>query len=50
MIGKAAALGLAKKPYTRYWIAGDDYEYGHDLADSLWKNLKNLKPGAVLVG
>lgn len=50
MIGKAAALALAKKGYTRYWIAGDDYEYGHDLAGSLWKNLKKLKPGAVLAG
>lgn len=50
MIGKAAAIALAKKPFTRYWIAGDDYEYGHDLADSLWKNLKKLKPGAVQAG
>ncbi len=31
--GKAAAQGLAKMPYTNYWIAGDDYEYGHALAD-----------------
>ncbi|MDA8305734.1 MAG: ABC transporter substrate-binding protein [Deltaproteobacteria bacterium] len=50
MIGKAAAIALAKKPYTRYWIAGDDYEYGHDLADSLWKNLKKRNPKAVLLG
>jgi len=50
MIGKAAAAGLAKKPYVKYWIAGDDYEYGHALADGVWGNLKKLKPGVELVG
>jgi branched-chain amino acid transport system substrate-binding protein len=50
MIGKAAAAGLAKRPYVKYWIAGDDYEYGHALADGVWGNLKKLKPGVELVG
>jgi len=50
MIGKAAAAGLAKRPYVKYWIAGDDYEYGHALADGVWNNLKKLKPGVELVG
>jgi len=50
MIGKAAAAGLAKKPYVKYWIAGDDYEYGHALADGVWGNLKKLKPGVELIG
>ena len=50
MIGKAAAVGLAKRPYVKYWIAGDDYEYGHALADGVWGNLKKLKPGAELIG
>ncbi|MCF6178224.1 MAG: ABC transporter substrate-binding protein [Geopsychrobacter sp.] len=50
MIGKAAAAGLAKKPYTRYWIAGDDYEYGHAVADAVWENLKQLKPEVKLLG
>ncbi|MEW6266758.1 MAG: ABC transporter substrate-binding protein [Thermodesulfobacteriota bacterium] len=44
MIGKAAAAGLAKKPWTKYWIAGDDYEYGHAVAEGIWNNLKKLKP------
>ncbi len=48
--GKAAAAALAKKPYVKYWIAGDDYEYGHSLADDLWKNLKQLKPNVELLG
>ncbi len=50
MIGKAAAVGLAKKPFIKYWIAGDDYEYGHALADGVWNNLKRLKPRVELVG
>ena len=50
LAGKAAAVGLAKKPYTRYWIAGDDYEYGHAIADGVWNNLKKMKPGVELLG
>jgi branched-chain amino acid transport system substrate-binding protein len=26
MIGKAAAVVLSKKPFTKYWLAGEDYE------------------------
>ena len=50
MAGKAAAAALAKKPYKKYWIAGDDYEYGHAIADSTWNHLKKLKPDAELLG
>jgi len=50
MAGKAAAVGLAKKPFVTYWIAGDDYEYGHAIADGVWKNLKKLKPDVKLLG
>jgi len=50
LAGKAAAVGLAQKPYMKYWIAGDDYEYGHALADGVWNNLKKMKPGVKLLG
>ncbi|MGZ3513070.1 MAG: ABC transporter substrate-binding protein [Thermodesulfobacteriota bacterium] len=50
MIGKSAAAGLAKKPFLKYWIAGDDYEYGHALADGVWNSLKKLKPKVELLG
>ena len=50
MIGKAAAVGLAKRPFLRYWIAGDDYEYGHALADGVWSNLNKLKPKVERIG
>jgi len=50
MIGKAAAAGLAKKSYIKYWIAGDDYEYGHACADATWNTLKKLRPNVELMG
>jgi len=50
LAGKAAAAGLAKKPYRKYWIAGDDYEYGHAIADGVWNNLKMLRPDVELLG
>lgn len=50
LAGKAAAVGLAKLPYTKYWIAGDDYEYGHAIADGVWENLQKMKPGVELLG
>jgi branched-chain amino acid transport system substrate-binding protein len=50
LAGKAGAAGLAKKPYKKYWIAGDDYEYGHAIADGVWNNLKKMKPGVELLG
>lgn len=50
MIGKASAVGLAKKPYVRYWIAGDDYEYGHALADGVWGNLQKKRADVKMLG
>ena len=50
MATRAAAVALAKKPFVKYWIAGDDYEYGHEIGDNLWNELKKLKPNVQLVG
>ncbi len=50
MGGKAGATALAKKPYIKYWIAGDDYEYGHAIAEATWRNLKTLKPTVEKIG
>jgi len=50
MAGKAGGVGLAKKPYKKYWIAGDDYAYGHAIADGAWRNLKALKPEVEKIG
>ena len=50
MAGKAGGVALAKKPYIKYWIAGDDYSYGHAIADAAWRNLEKLKPGVKKIG
>lgn len=50
MAGKAGGAALVKKPFIKYWIAGDDYEYGHAIADAAWRNLKRLKPKVELIG
>ena len=50
MAGKAGGIALSKKPYIKYWIAGDDYEYGHAIADAAWRNLKGLKPKVERIG
>lgn len=50
LAGKAGAVGLAKRPYKKYWIGGDDYEYGHALADAVWNNLKEMKSDVTLLG
>ncbi|MGB9630269.1 MAG: ABC transporter substrate-binding protein, partial [Thermodesulfobacteriota bacterium] len=50
MAGKAGGIALSKKPFVKYWIAGDDYEYGHAIADGIWRNLKALKPNVELIG
>jgi branched-chain amino acid transport system substrate-binding protein len=50
MAGKSGGVALAAKPYVKYWIAGDDYEYGHAIADAAWRNLKARKPEVQLLG
>jgi len=50
MAGKSGGTALSKKPYIKYWIAGDDYEYGHAIADAAWRNLKRLKPEVKVIG
>ena len=50
MAGKAGGVALSKKPYVKYWIAGDDYEYGHAIANAAWRNLKAKKPDVKKIG
>jgi branched-chain amino acid transport system substrate-binding protein len=50
MAGKAGGSALAKKPWVKYWIAGDDYEYGHAIADAIWRNLKAEKQSVEKIG
>lgn len=50
MAGKAGATALARKGYTKYWIAGDDYEYGHAIGNAVQENLKALNPDVEVIG
>jgi branched-chain amino acid transport system substrate-binding protein len=50
MAGKSGGVALSTKPYVKYWIAGDDYEYGHAIADAAWRNLKARKPEVQVIG
>jgi branched-chain amino acid transport system substrate-binding protein len=50
MAGRAAGAAIAKKPYTKFWIAGDDMEYGHAICESTWNQVKKLNPKAQLLG
>jgi branched-chain amino acid transport system substrate-binding protein len=50
MAGKTGGVALAQKPYTKYWIAGDDYEYGHAIANAAWRNLQQAKPDVTKIG
>jgi branched-chain amino acid transport system substrate-binding protein len=50
MAGKAGGVALSKKPFIKYWLAGDDYEYGHAIADASWRNLKKMKPKVEKIG
>lgn len=50
MAGRAAAKVLSKKNFKKYWIAGDDYEYGHAIANSVFNHLKELNPKVEKLG
>ncbi|MGQ9825717.1 MAG: ABC transporter substrate-binding protein [Desulfotomaculales bacterium] len=50
MIGRAGAVQMAKLPYTKYWLAGSDYEYGHSVVNNFWANLQKMKPDVQKVG
>lgn len=50
MACKAAAGVIAKKPYKRIWVAGDDYEYGHALDEAFTRYIKQMKPEVEFIG
>ena len=50
MAGRAAGAAIAKKGYTKFWIAGDDMEYGHAICEATWNQIKKVNPKAQLLG
>ncbi len=47
--GLAGGAYAAQKPFKKWYIIGDDYEYGHSIAENFWKGLVKNKPGVEKV-
>ena len=50
MEGRANAIAAAKLPYTRYYLMGPDYEFGHSQLTAFKTKLKALKPDVQFIG
>lgn len=50
IIGRAGATQMSSLPYTKYFLAGSDYEYGHSVVSNFWKYFTEMKPEATMVG
>jgi len=48
--GLAGGAYASTTPYKKWYIIGEDYEYGHSIADNFWKGLKKSKPEVEKVG
>ena len=48
--GMAGGAYAATQPYKKWFILGEDYEYGHSIADNFWKGLSKSKPDVEKVG
>ena len=40
----AGGFYASSKPFKKYAIIGEDYEYGHSIAENFWKGLTKNKP------
>ncbi len=48
--GLAGGEYASTMPFKKWYIIGEDYEYGHSIADNFWKGLTKNKPGVEKVG
>lgn len=48
--GLAGGEFAASMPFKKWYVIGEDYEYGHSIADNFWKGLKKIKPDVEKVG
>jgi branched-chain amino acid transport system substrate-binding protein len=48
--GMAGGAYAATQPYKKWFILGEDYEYGHSIADNFWKGLSKNKPDVEKIG
>jgi branched-chain amino acid transport system substrate-binding protein len=47
MEGRANAIAAAKLPYSKYYLIGPDYEFGHSQLAAFKAKLTELKPGVT---
>jgi len=50
MAGRAIAEFVSRRPYQKWWIGAEDYEYGHAVTNSFWRFMKRVKPEVTLAG
>ncbi|MDY6882109.1 MAG: ABC transporter substrate-binding protein [Desulfatiglans sp.] len=48
--GLAGGYYGSTMPFKKWYIIGDDYEYGHSIADNFWKGLSKFKPDVEKIG
>ncbi len=48
--GMAGGAYAATQPYKKWYILGEDYEYGHSIADNFWKGLTKNKADVEKIG
>jgi branched-chain amino acid transport system substrate-binding protein len=48
--GLAGGYYASTMPYKKWYIIGEDYEYGHSIADNFWKGLTKHKPEVEKIG
>ena len=48
--GPAVAKVAVKQGWTKFWVIGEDYEYGHAVWESFWNAVKKINPNAKLLG
>src|SRR5208337_1694089 len=48
--GKSGARYAKYRKYLKWYIVGEDYEYGHSIARNFWEELQKLQPTVEKVG
>ncbi len=48
--GRSGARYAKYRKYLKWYIVGEDYEYGRSIAGNFWEEFKKLQPGAEKVG
>jgi branched-chain amino acid transport system substrate-binding protein len=46
---RSIARRAAELPYTKYYMIGPDYEFGHSAIKEFWTTLKKLKPNVEMI-